>query len=932
MNPTMPSNASAPPQITLPDIPVLAMGGAGRAALLTTDGEIKTLPLDTIKALIHKKPVLCCYAPYIRARLGKDVDFYPVDVLELFAFVHPATFAIPTPNGLCEILTLDKPADLEDTPIALMEIAKTLLAHLQYDELEAKAPPAEIAAVMGLQGKGWPWTPYILEALGQTYDPAIPVHSKTALNIWKHLPEWEESAPRPPPHHYPLEDHEVGTRLTDLVHNSDRNIEPRPQQQDYAKQIAAAFNTPQQSGEPHIVLAEAGTGTGKTLGYLAPASLWSEKNGAPVWISTYTKNLQRQIAKELDRLYPVQAEKEKHIAIRKGRENYLCLLNLEDAAAAATTTYTPQHAVAAGIMARWAAATKDGDLSGADFPGWLTGLLGYAGTLGLADRRGECIYSACDHYKKCFSEQSIRKAKDAQIVVANHALVMIQSAMAGANDALPARYIFDEGHHLFDAADSAFAAHLTAIETRDLRNWILGNEGGKAGRTRGLKRRAGDLCAGNSDHEKMLQDILDAASQLTAQNWSRRFKNAAPQGPAEEFLYAVMQQVNARSPDTNTPYSIETPVHPVEMDIQIKAIKFRDILTHIHKPMEILAAAFMKLIQNDEGLLDSDSRKRLESVSKALIYRAQTLLAWIDILNSLKSTASHPQFIDWMEITRIEGQAVDVGIFRHWVDPMKPFSTVILPHLDGMAITSATLRDTEGEQGWSNAMTLTGAKHLASDSAAFSIASPFDYAKQTRIYVIDDVNKNDVKQVANAFRQLFLASNGGALGLFTAINRLRQVHQHINASLDEAGIPLYAQHIDDIDTGTLIDMFRYDINACLLGTDATRDGIDIPGDSLRLLAFDRMPWPRPTLLHKARRAQFGERAYDEMITRLKLKQAFGRLIRSADDKGVFVMLDSGLPTRLQNAFPESVTINKCGLSKACEGIKDFLDPENEYSM
>ena len=114
-------------------------------------------------------------------------------------------------------------------------------------------------------------------------------------------------------------------------------------------------------------------------------------------------------------------------------------------------------------MARWVAATQDGDLtSGADFPGWLANILGYQFTTGLADKRGECIYSACDHYHKCFVEQSVRKAKRASIVVANHALVMIQTAINQNVEDLPLRYIFDEGHHLFDAADSAFSGHLTA--------------------------------------------------------------------------------------------------------------------------------------------------------------------------------------------------------------------------------------------------------------------------------------------------------------------------------------------------------------------------------------------------------------------------------------------------------------------------------------
>src|SRR5690606_15581172 len=88
--------------------------------------------------------------------------------------------------------------------------------------------------------------------------------------------------------------------------------------------------------------------------------------------------------------------------------------------------------------------------------------------------------------------------------------------------------------------------------------------------------------------------------------------------------------------------------------------------------------------------------------------------------------------------------------------------------------------------------------------------------------------------------------------------------------------------------------------------------------------FDRIPWPRPTILHKARREAFGKKQYDDMLTRLKLKQAYGRLIRRAGDKGVFVMLDSALPSRLYGAFPEGVAIERVGLVNACEIIRNFL--------
>ena len=122
------------------------------------------------------------------------------------------------------------------------------------------------------------------------------------------------------------------------------------------------------------------------------------------------------------------------------------------------------------------------------------------------------------------------------------------------------------------------------------------------------------------------------------------------------------------------------------------------------------------------------------------------------------------------------------------------------------------------------------------------------------------MRRNDADQVAAAYRELFLASGGGALGLFTAIARLRAVYGRIAAALEEAGLPLYGQHVDNLDTATLVDIFRAEEDACLLGTDAVRDGVDVPGRSLRLIVFDRVPWPRPDLLHRARRDVFGGNA------------------------------------------------------------------------
>lgn len=957
--------------VSLPAIPAVAVN-AREVYILSTDGEIQKLSHAQAKTVLHGQPALVCHAPYTRGRLD-GAQFYAFDVLELFAFVHPAKFAVPTAHGLSEALGIPIPKSFEDYPFALFDIAKALLDDIQRDPHAAKASALEIAKVMGFNGKGWPWTPYICEALGETYSEHEITNARQAMNVWKHLPEWAEDPPEPPPSHHGVTGEEARQQLKRLLGH---DAEERQQQMDYTGQITAAFSPAQDDQDPHVVLAEAGTGVGKTLGYLAPASVWADKNRGSVWISTYTKNLQRQIDQELDKLYPDPDLKDAHVAIRKGRENYLCLLNLEDTTAGVATARNAYHAIAAGIMTRWAAASKDGDLTGADFPGWLTGLLGYRHTTGLSDRRGECIYSACDHYSKCFVEHSVRKAKRARIVVANHALVMIQSALSSPGEDIPSRYVFDEGHHIFSAADSAYAAHLTARESQDLRRWILGNEGGRRGRARGLKKRAEDLCAGDAEAEKLLDDIVHAADCLSADSWSRRLKDGTPKGPTEQFLHLLYKQVYARAPHRDGPYSLETDSHPVEPDLLEKAKILQGALKQLQKPMHKLAELFLKKLAADEGYLDSDTRKRLDAVAGSLERRAiMSVGAWVNMLETLKYNPSqnrHPvgnaagvlherdpqtdssfaaditgsppsklthvrrgddtvgEFVDWMEIERIDGQAIDVGMYRHYVDPMKPFAASIRPHLHGMAITSATLKDSNGrdnedeDDGLESALMRTGAPYISKKLNYSHFESPFDYAAQTKIFIINDVRKDDLNQVAGAYRALFEASGGGALGLFTAISRLRAVHNKIALPLEERGLHLYSQHVDDIDAGTLVDMFRDDIHACLLGTDAIRDGVDVPGESLRLIVFDRVPWPRPTILHKARREAFGGRKYDEMLTRLKLKQAFGRLIRRAGDKGVFVMMDPMLPSRLQNAFPKSVEIEKIGLSETAAKIRTFL--------
>ncbi|MGI4802066.1 MAG: hypothetical protein ACRYG8_50155, partial [Janthinobacterium lividum] len=370
-----------PASSLLPQAPAI-VAGHGRAALLSADGELLTLSNPAAaRQLDANDPPLVVHAPATLRRLGAS-PMPCLDLLQLFAFVMPARTAPPTPAGLAAALDLRIPRSVEDAAALLPDIAEALLRRLEAaaDVPLNKDAPA-LAASMGKAG--WAWAPYVLTALGTpAAKPAL-----DSFRVWTRLPEWEEEPPPPPPASHPVLPAEARARLARIL---GPGAEQRPGQADYASAVAEAFAPREVPGDPAVVLAEAGTGTGKTLGYIAPASLWAERNGGSVWLSTYTRHLQRQIDAELARLFPTLSERRRRVVVRKGRENYLCLLNYQEQLSSPGTDTT----VPLGLIARWALATVDGDVAGGDLPGWFTELFGAGLLPAIADRRGECIHGA----------------------------------------------------------------------------------------------------------------------------------------------------------------------------------------------------------------------------------------------------------------------------------------------------------------------------------------------------------------------------------------------------------------------------------------------------------------------------------------------------------------------------------------------------------
>ena len=861
-------------------------------------------------------PLLMLNAPLVATRLGYP-DLSGLDLLELYAFVHPARFIVPTPKGLAHALGLPEPAADDAVPALLQAAAGALVGMCESPDW----PEREGAwtALQSLVKLRWPWAAILSGRIARP--------DRAERWLFTRLPEWDEAPERAQPAQVTLNESEVVERLAMLT---GAGAEARPTQRAYAAEAAHAFAARKREGAPHLLLTQAGTGIGKTFGYLAPASLWAEKSGGTVWVSTYTKALQRQLRRESRRAWPaVRGDGSQPVVVRKGRENYLCLLNLEDALQGG---FAGRAAILAQLVARWAVYSQDGDMIGGDLPGWLGTLFRARGITSLTDRRGECVYAGCPHYRKCFIERATRASAQADLVIANHALVMVNAARSGVggrdNAQRPTRIVFDEGHHVFEAADSTFAAALSGTETIELRRWVIGPEKGARGRRRGLSARLADLASYDEAGATAIAAARDAAEALPGDGWMQRIVEGAPSGPLEGLLAAARATVYARdeSGGQEAGYGLETEAAQLDGPFIEAAQGAQVALAALRQPLIRLGLRLEALLEEPPDWLDGPGRARIEGARFALNWRVDLVTAWEALLARLGGPAD-PEFVDWLAVERSDAREFDIGIHRRWLDPMKPFARTVLEPAHGVIITSATLQDGHGNQdqgingpAWEAAVVRSGAPHLDVAPRLAAFDSPFDYAAQAEVLIVTDVPKGDIPQLAAAYGRMIEASSGGALGLFTAIRRLRAVHGRIADRLARTGLPLYAQHVDPIDTGTLVDIFRDDPRASLLGTDALRDGVDVPGHSLRLVVMEQVPWPKPSILHRARRLAGGGGVYDDRIIRARLAQAFGRLIRSRDDHGHFVVLSSAFPSRLLSAFPPGTPVHRLTLDEALQRV------------
>ena len=668
--------------------------------------------------------------------------------------------------------------------------------------------------------------------------------------------------------------------------------EDRPSQRDMAAYVADAYN------EGGVALLEAGTGVGKSFAYLVPAVLWARANGERTVVSTNTINLQEQlVGKDLPMLARALADDEHGVptfAMLKGWRNYVCLARLALAGGGQTSLLESERQAELTALAQWAAKTNDGSLADlADVPSpevWDE----------VSAEPDLCNRLKCPHFDECFVFAARRKAAEADIVVVNHHLLAADLAVRRVQEnwqdaaVLPPyrRLVLDEGHHLEDTA----AQHLGAnVSSRGVARLLSRLE-------RNGKGLVPTLLADLSQRD----DMLSAASvELLRRGLLPDLGKAREWGDRMFGLLAarVLHERNGvlRLTDEFAADSIWADGLDVSLD------GFVGVLRRLQDAVETVADR----MELDD---DQDTRSQLLNEMRAVVRRLAgvcdgvllTLRPAPSPLTPLPDGRGGPapvQSVRWIEKKGSKPQGglpFPIGLSSVPLNLAGVLKESLFDRIETVVVTSATLA-TAGDFGF-----LRGRLGLNLTPSPVRteqiLASPFDFAEQCLFGVptdLPDARTDELghdRAVVQAIMDLANASDGGMFVLFTSHGQLRRISSAVRHAGGEGRWPLLVQGEGQRDR--LLRRFREAGNAILFGTDSFWEGVDVPGQALRVLILAKLPFKVPDEPLTAARLERleaeggnGFRDYLLPTAALKLKQGFGRLIRARTDYGVIVLMD-----------------------------------------
>jgi ATP-dependent DNA helicase DinG len=658
--------------------------------------------------------------------------------------------------------------------------------------------------------------------------------------------------------------------------------EDRAGQREYARRIARLYNL------GGIGLLEAGTGIGKSLGYLLPALRWAAANGERTVVSTNTINLQEQlVGKDLPFLAETLGDQPVRFALLKGWRNYLCLQRLEQAVGSQGTLFAGDTTDQLASLIQWAARTSDGSLSDLAVPPadevWDE----------VAAEPDLCQRVKCTWFDKCFLFAARRKAAQADVIVVNHHLLLSDIAVRRVTQnwedaaVLPpyTRLILDEGHHLEDAAGS----HLGSTITRRALERLFARL-----ERRGAKGLLPTLIARLSQRRDLVSvaslDLVQA--RLTASARAAREKGAAVFDLLDGLLLQEDRLVRRLEDDFAS--------HPVWAAGLVAALP--DLLGEI----EILARG-LQLVR--DRMEDDDAATErygtllgeVRAVTRRLVAAGDTLRA------ALAPPDDADPAVRWIEV---RGRERNVAVTSVPLDLAPILRDELFRRLETCVVTSATLA-VDGRFDFLRQRLGLDQDDVEPDCAV--VPSPFHFEEQAVLAIPTDVPQprgdgaGHAEAVVRVLAELVAAADGGVFGLFTSHREVRRAAAALRGMGLDRRWPLLVHGEDS--RQALLRRFMDAGSAVLLGTASFWEGVDVPGDPLRALLLAKLPFRVPTEPLVAARCERVERAGGDAFNEymlpdaaLRLKQGFGRLIRTASDRGAVVLMDPRVLSRQYGAI------------------------------
>jgi ATP-dependent DNA helicase DinG len=605
-------------------------------------------------------------------------------------------------------------------------------------------------------------------------------------------------------------------------------------------QLEMAKAVEQALEEKRHLIVEAGTGTGKTLAYLLP----SLRSGKRVIISTGTKNLQEQLFYK-DVPFLKEHLGDLKVCYMKGRNNYLCRKKLYELADQPILNGLEEIDHFRAIL-DWDKTTEVGDKAE------LVALPESSQVWDKLDARADtCIGTKCTHYERCFITEMRRKALESDIIIVNHHLFFADLAIKMAADEAPdagvlpdaTAVIFDEAHELEEVASSHFGVGVSTARieelARDTENAVVKARAMSASMTQALKSLR--------ERSQFFFALLPENDNRFAFQGRREFLET--HGDEYLGLQNALSRISAE---------LET-VKPIPEEAPALARRAREVQVQL------------------EFLMESEDRNTVFWIERRGGGRNKSRVGTGALARSTERSSAFGRNHVFLQATPIDVSAI--------------LRQVLFERLDTAVLTSATLAVSGGFEYVRRRLGLDNARELI-------VPSHFDYESQALLYIPPDLPEPTFPQftakAANTIRRLLEASQGRAFVLFTSYAQMRDIHDRL---LGELEYPMLLQ--GTAPKTALLEEFRTTPNCVLFATSSFWQGVDVQGEQLSCVVIDRLPFAVPTdPVVKARVDAIaddgGNAFYDYQVPSavITLKQGFGRLIRSLNDRGVLALLDN----------------------------------------